>query len=209
MLTTTINSGSGNVTIASTTLAVDVTFRIDLTGSATILFDQFWIQMQRAGVGTSNTVGSTASYSTDGTNFTSSLTVSEVAQGANNVANGGDYSSFTSFRTPDGFGGTIGPQQVYRIAGLSAAGNLNSGSLYIRYTVGSTNSAGALNLASDRVDLNTTSVAFSTTNDPGTATSTNGLDDGYDILWTGTIIPEPSAALLGAFGMLALLRRRR
>lgn len=30
-----------------------------------------------------------------------------------------------------------------------------------------------------------------------------------EVKFTGTVIPEPSAALLGAFGLLALLRRRR
>lgn len=34
-------------------------------------------------------------------------------------------------------------------------------------------------------------------------------DTGYDAIFAATFVPEPSAALLGAFGALGLLRRRR
>ncbi|YCM46930.1 PEP-CTERM sorting domain-containing protein (plasmid) [Verrucomicrobiaceae bacterium 227] len=193
---TTITGTGGN--------AVDVTFRIDLDGSETIIFEQFWLQMQRGGNLDSNIVGSAASFSLDGTTFTESLTVMEVAVGGNGGGdNVGPWDTLTEFRTPDGLGGSIGPQQVYRISGLDAAGALNSGSLWIRYSVGdSSNNSGNLTVINDRIDLTTDAIGLA-------ANNSTASDDGLDVIWTGTVVPEPSSAVLGSLAMLGLLRRRR
>jgi len=206
-----INATNGTTNITGTGgNAVDVTFRIDLTGTHAVDFDTFWVQMQRGGAGTSNVV-SNPSFSLDNSTFTAlGLTdIQEVAVGGNGGGNNvGPWDNLTAasdFRAPDGLGGSIGPQQVYRISGLGAAGTLSSGSLWIRYTVGaSSNNSNNLTVINDRIDLDTSSIALSAQNDVAGAT------DGFDVIWTGdaVLIPEPSSTLLSLFGIM-LFRRRR
>ena len=208
-LTPTFNTASGQVNINTSPTgqyALTMTYKVDLTGSHDVTFDKFAVAFQRGGATSSNVV-SDALYSTDGTNF-SPATVAEVAVGLNNgTDNVGPADTITSFRTPDGLGGTIGPQQVYVVSGLGAAGSLNSGSFYIRLTVGApSNNQTNLTMLTDRNDLTTDAMALSANN-----TTDLGADDGYDIAWFGsaTAVPEPSIALLSTIGIFGILRRRR
>jgi len=194
-----INGTNGTTNITGTGgNAVDVTFRIDLTGTHAVDFDTFWVQMQRGG-NTSSNVVSNPSYSLDNSTFIAlGLTnIEEVAVGGNgggnNVGPWDTLTAATDFRAPNGFGGSIGPQQVYRISGLGAAGTLSSGSLWVRYTVGaSSNNSGNLTVINDRIDLDTAAIGLSSQNDVA------GGTDGFDVIWTGdaVLIPEPSTALL-------------
>jgi hypothetical protein len=55
--TTPINANIGGVNMGGIgNNSLDVTFRIDLTGTPAVDFDAFWLQMQRNGGGTSNTI---------------------------------------------------------------------------------------------------------------------------------------------------------
>ena len=163
------------------------------------------------GNGTSNII-TNAMYSIDGGATFVSTTIEEVAIGGNGGGNNvGPADTITNFRTPNGFGGRIGPQQTYVVSGLSAAGTLNSGSFIIKYDVG-TSSSGmpGLILLNDRYDVTTDAIALAANN-----TTNLGADDGFDIAWFGTAvrvsaIPEPASTfLLGAAGLGFLVRRRR
>ena len=70
---------------------------------------------------------------------------------------------------------------------------------------GNTSSINLLNLTSGNGDY-TLEVFFRATTNEGERYSNNG---GQNFKATFTVVPEPSAALLGGIGMLALLRRRR
>ena len=203
-LTPTFNTAAATTTIVANPTglyAITMTFKVDLTGSHNVTFDKFGIGFQRGGTTVGNIVGS-ALYSTDGVNF------SAATVGENDLVNTGPADNLT-LKTPDGFGGTIGVNQVYVVGGLSAAGALNSGSFYVRLTVGAPTSAQAtLTLLNDRYDLSTSGMMNATAN-----TTDLGADDGYDLVWYGsaTPVPEPSTMALGLVGGLALLvgiRRR-
>ena len=192
----------------SNTGSDDITVRVDLDGTHDVTFDKFAFAMQRGGNGAAgaNTI-SNAEYSVDGTNFIG-VSVMEVAVGANNGSNNvGPADTITNFRAPNGLGGTIGPQQVYVVDGLSAAGTLNSGSFYVRFNLGATNNTAASAVfLTDRNDLTTTAMALAANN----ATDL-GADDGYDMAWFGTsvLIPEPSSLALFGLGALGLLTLRK
>lgn len=216
-LTTVINQSNGATVLKNIPSGseFEVTFRIDLDGSETLEFDQFWVGMQRQGAATSNVVHD-AIFSTD--NFRTpgkSLEIREVAAGSNNGKfSVGPYDSINKFRVSDGLGGSITPQQVYRFSGLEEAGVLDSGSLWIKYKVGKTKSEGSnyITLINDRYDLNTTAIGLlrsNTINDP-----TDGIIDGYDVIWTGKKVDIPEAMAASLFiGLSALCatgcRRRR
>lgn len=201
-----------NMTGSATASNLTVSYKVDLTGSHDVTFDKFAVAHQRAGnPGASNTI-SNAMYSIDGGTTFSSATVQEVAVGDNNGTNNvGPADTITDFRTPNGFGGTISPQQTYVVSGLGAAGTLNSGSLIIKYDVG-ISSAGMpeLILLDDRYDVTTDAMGLASFN-----TTNLGADDGYDIAWFGTAVPvsavpEPSSlAYVGVAGLSFLVRRRR
>lgn len=196
---------------------VEVTFRIDLDGSSALLFEEFWVSMQRSGnlKKGANTVKD-ASFSTD--HFATpghSLLVREVSNGQpKGTKSVGPYHNILTFRKPNGFGGGIHPQQTYQFSGLESAGALNSGSLWIRYTVSRSDggkSAQFMTLINDRYDLSTTAIAQMKENhidDP-----TNGIVDGYDVLWTGkkVSIPEPanSGIAVGFLSLAALGLQKR
>ena len=202
-----INGTNGTTNITGTGgNAVDVTFRIDLTGTHAVDFDTFWVQIQRGGNASTNVV-SNPSFSTDNSTFmTLGLVVEEVAVGGNSGGNNvGPWDTLTDFRDPNGLGGSIGPQQVYRISGLGAAGTLSTGSLWVRYTVGaSSNTSNNLTVINDRIDLDTSAIALAAQNDVA------GGTDGFDVIWTGEAvpIPEPSSALLIFFGIIFFRRCR-
>ncbi|WP_435893142.1 PEP-CTERM sorting domain-containing protein [Oceaniferula spumae] len=183
----------------------DITVKVDLTGTHNVIFEKFAFAMQRGGGGGSNII-SNALYSTDGVNFFAA-TVQEVAVGGNGGgSNVGPADTITDFRVPNGLGGTIGPQQVYVVSGLDAAGTLNSDSFFVRFTLGSsTNDSATATFLTDRNDLTTDAMALA-------ANNTVPADDGFDIAWygTSTLVPEPSsAALLGLGGLALILRRRK
>lgn len=216
-LTTVINKSTGATAITNIPKGsqFEVTFRIDLDGSETLEFDEFWLAMQRQGTAKLNlvhdAVASIDNFRTQG----KSLEIREVAVGLHDGSrNVGPYDTINQFRPSNGMGGSITPQQVYRFSGLEQVGELNSGSLWIKYKVGESdsNSSTYLTLINDRYDLTTTSIALSkknVINDPN-----DGVIDGYDVIWTGkkVDIPEAMAASL-MFGALAFsitgLRRRR
>ena len=180
------NNSTGTVTLngPAETYGVVVTCRVDLTGTHDVTFDRFAFSAQRAGAVSSNVV-SDASFSIDGETFTPVL-IEEVAVGANNGMNDvGPADTIVDFRTPNGLGGTIGPQQTYVISGLEAAGVLSSGSFYVRFMIGeSSQTPGAITFLSDRGDLSTTAMSLIAAN-----TTDLGFDDGFDLVWFGTSSP--------------------
>lgn len=206
-LTTVINKSNGATVLSNIPKGseLEVIFRIDLDGSETLLFDEFWVGMQRQGAANTNVVQD-AVFSTD--NFRTpgkSLDIREVAAGSNKGRfSVGPYDSISKFRVSNGMGGSITPQQVYRFSGLEEAGMLDSGSLWIKYKVGETSSdtSNFLTLINDRYDLTTTSIALlksNTINDP-----TDGVIDGYDVIWTGKKVDIPEAMAASLFiGLLA------
>ncbi|MGB7326416.1 MAG: PEP-CTERM sorting domain-containing protein [Rubripirellula sp.] len=213
-------NGGGTVLVAGgNQSSFDITYKVDLTGSHNVTFDKFAVSMQRGGNASSNTV-SNAQYSVDGINFSSAL-VQEVAVGGNGGGNNvGPADTITDFRVPNGFGGSISPQQTNVVSGLASAGPLNSGSFYIRFNIG-TSSSGNVSLVTltDRYDLTTESMALAANNttsigDAGNLTGFGNVEDGYDIVWYGSAVavPEPSSIALVAFGMAGIAcrgRRRR
>lgn len=180
------NSNAANITIngPAESYAVTVSIKVDLVGSHMVDFDKFAFSAQRAGGGTGNVI-SDAGFSTDGQTYTPVL-VEEVAVGGNGGGNNvGPADTITDFRTPNGLGGSISPQQTYVISGLGAAGTLSSGSFYLRFTIGeSTTTPGGFSLFNDRFDLTTEAMNLATAN-----TTDLGEDDGYDMAWFGTSTP--------------------
>ena len=68
----------------------------------------------------------------------------------------------------------------------------------------------SLALAGNFASVNNTTVTFTLTDAAGGNNNSNTWGTWIDnVTLTGTVIPEPSAALLSAFGSLLLLRRRR
>ncbi|MGJ8652433.1 MAG: hypothetical protein ACSHX8_04105 [Opitutaceae bacterium] len=217
---TTFKPGIGSTALTGLNGAeVEVTFRIDLDGSKALLFEEFWVSMQRSGDLNkgANTVKE-ASFSTD--HFATpghSLLVREVSKGhPKGTKDVGPYHNILTFRKPNGFGGGIHPQQTYQLSGLESAGALNSGSLWIRYTVSKSDAgktAHFMTLINDRYDLSTTAIAQAKENhidDP-----TNGIVDGYDVLWTGKKVSIPEPAISGiavgvlSFAALGFQRRKK
>ncbi|YCM46929.1 autotransporter-associated beta strand repeat-containing protein (plasmid) [Verrucomicrobiaceae bacterium 227] len=186
-LTPTLNVNNATTVLVgpAESYAVTMTYKVDLQGTHEVTFDKFALAIQRGGAATANRV-SGAAYSTDGVTY-SPVTVEEVAVGGNGGGNNvGPIESITDFREPDGLGGSIGPQQIYVVSGLAAAGALDTGSFYIQLTVAeSDTNPPNLTVLSDRNDLTTTAMALAANN-----TTELGEDDGYDIVWTGTSVPK-------------------
>lgn len=188
---------------------------INLTGTATIALS-------------SSTNGHNATR-TFATGMTGAHTFALAGQNGN-IANLNASNAFTSFTANDG--GSDNWKVVANAAGSLGVGNVtinNSANLVLNQANAmfasaelflngprSTKVAGENKLVLNNnhnhivagLYINNTPVAF------GTYNSTSGLlDSGGNNLISGngsiTVIPEPSAALLGGFGMLLLLRRRR
>ena len=109
--------------------------------------------------------------------------------------------------------GEVGPDNgapTWTISSDLGGGTITPGTANGNGTGNWNTDSASLALAGSFSGLNNTSVTFTLTNTAGGNNNTNTWGTWIDnVTLSGTVIPEPSTALLGAFGSLLLLRRRR
>ena len=112
-----------------------------------------------------------------------------------------NFDTFTAYTDKNGGGATFEYHIMSSIGGFTDSSTIDS----------SSHTSGVANLSYDISSLTNVSTATEFRLYIRTDNYTNGsnLLDIDNIILTGTVIPEPSTALLGVFGGLLLLRRRR
>jgi hypothetical protein len=179
--TTTINNGTQDVVFTGIAQNASGT-----TDGITVASSGF--AFQSTGSGNSNVVSAVGSPQTWAT------VLDRVIGDDNNAA------------TIDLSGLDIGTQYTVQFFSSTPDGNINSTT---RITSGGVQSA-QFDLDGAHVGGQTRYIIASFTADSGSQSfSITGAEPTFGALVIGTVIPEPSAALLGGLGLLALLRRRR
>ena len=85
-----------------------------------------------------------------------------------------------------------------KVVNLTTSNTTTGVNLALNYALGT---PVTVNLASDDFQIR-----YTVLNDAATSGAYNGISS---LVFNGSVVPEPSAALLGGLGLLALLRRRR
>lgn len=95
-----------------------------------------------------------------------------------------------------------------------AGGTITPNTAVIAPTGSNVSSSASMNLAGNFLNISptsTTTITFTLVDAAGGNNNNGGVHYTFidNVTLTGTVIPEPSSALLGGLGMLCLLRRRR